>query len=295
MPITRFKRWVFDAARIADNGKCRLFLMNTISIRLRVSCDLRFRIDDPTALILMLRPLSGAQQWISRSSYIVEPEVPITESRDSYGNFCQRLIAPPGEFMVYTSSEVIAAEHVESAPGAYFVEIQNLPDQVLPYLLPSRYCESDRFGDLAREIVADALPGYDQVGKIVDWLRYSIRYIPGSSDSPLSAIEVNKRGYGVCRDLAQLAIALCRSISIPARLAVGYLYRLEPMDLHAWFEAYVGGQWYTFDPSQSDLRGGRVAIAFGRDAADVSIFHQFGLGCILHSMDVRVNLLDERL
>lgn len=277
MPITKFKRWIFNVGN------------KYIRMKLKVSCDLRFQIDTPAALILMLRPLSGAQQWVSKSSYIVAPEVSITESKDSYGNFCQRLVAPQGEFVISTSSEVVVAEQIDKAPGAGFVEIQNLPDRVLPYLLPSRYCESDRFGDLAREIVVDALPGYDQVGKIVDWIRRSIQYIPGSSDSPLSAIEVNNRGYGVCRDLAQLAIALCRSISIPTRLVAGYLHRLEPMDLHAWFEAYVGGRWYAFDPSQSDLRGGRVIIAFGRDAADVSIFHQFGRGCVLHSMDVRVN------
>ncbi|MDO9048515.1 MAG: transglutaminase family protein [Methylobacter sp.] len=264
-------------------------------MKLRVSCDLRFQVDAPTALILMLRPLSGAQQKITRSSYIVEPDVQITASKDSYGNFRQRLVAPPGEFIIHTSAEVITTENIDSAPGAYFVEIQNLPHQILPYLLPSRYCESDRFGDLAREVVSDVLPGYDQVGKITDWVRRSIKYIPGSSDSPLSAIEVHNRGYGVCRDLAQLAITLCRSISIPARLVVGYLYQLEPMDLHAWFEAYIGGRWYTFDPTQSDLRGGRVIIAFGRDAADVSIFHQFGLGCVLNSMDVQVNLLNKSL
>lgn len=264
-------------------------------MKLQVSCELRFQIDDPTALILMLRPISGAQQRIIKSSYIVEPGVQITESKDGYGNFHQRLVAPSGKFLIYTSYEVITAENIDIAPGAVFVEIQNLPNQVLPYLLPSRYCESDRFGDLAREVVADTLPGYDQVNKITDWVRHSIQYIPGSSDSPLSAVEVHHRGYGVCKDLAQLAITLCRSISIPARLVVGYLYQLEPMDLHAWFEAYIGGRWYIFDPTQSELRGGRVIIAFGRDAADVSIFHQFGLGCILSGMDVRVDLQDHAL
>lgn len=288
MPIIRFNRWEFYAhKRIVRSSTNRLF----IGMKLGVSCDLDFLIDSPTALILMLSPLDRARQWVTKSSYIVEPNVPIAESKDHYGNSCQRLIAPPGQFIIHTSAEVITVEHIDSAPGAAFVEIQNLPYQILPYLLPSRYCESDRFGDLAREIVADALPGYDQVSRITDWVRQSIRYIPGSSDSPLSAIEVHNRGNGVCRDLAQLAIALCRSISIPARLAAGYLYQLEPMDLHAWFEVYVGGRWYAFDPSQSDLRGGRVIIAFGRDAADVSIFHQFGVGCILNGMDVRVNLL----
>ena len=107
---------------------------------------------------------------------------------------------------------------------------------MLPFLLPSRYCESDRFGDLAREITNNTQPGYDQVCKINEWVRDSIQYIPGSSDFPLSAVEIHLCGHGVCRDLAQVAIALCRSISIPARLVVGYLYGLQPMDLHAWFD-----------------------------------------------------------
>jgi transglutaminase-like putative cysteine protease len=260
-------------------------------MKLQVSCELRFQIEDPTALILMLRPFNGAQQWIIQSTYTVDPGVQIIENKDNYGNFQQRLVAPRGEFVIATSYEAITAESINTAPGAAFVEIQNLPIPVLPYLLPSRYCESDRFGDLARLIVADTLPGYDQVNKIADWVRHFIKYIPGSSDSPLSAVEVHNRGYGVCRDLAQLAITLCRSISIPARLVVGYLYQLEPMDMHAWFEAYIGDQWYAFDPTQSEVRGGRVIIAFGRDAADVSIFHQFGPSCILNSMEVQVNLL----
>jgi len=260
-------------------------------MKLSVNCDLHFQIDDPTALILMLRPVSNAQQWIAQSSYVVEPAVQITESHDCYGNCCQRLIAPQGEFFIHTAFEVITASVIDNATTAYFVEIQNLPDQVMLYLLPSRYCESDRFGDLAREVVGDAQPGYDQVRKINDWVHQSIRYIPGSSDSPLSAVEVNHQGFGVCKDLAQLAITLCRSISIPARLVAGYLYQLEPMDLHAWFEAYIGDRWYVFDPTQNSLQGGRVVIAVGRDAADVSIFHQFGVGCVLNSMDVRVNLL----
>jgi transglutaminase-like putative cysteine protease len=214
------------------------------------------------------------------------------ESTDSFGNSCQRLVAPVGDFLIHTSAEVMVTASVDAAPGAWFVEIQHLPNHVLPFLLPSRYCESDRFGDLAREITFDVLPGYDQVSKINDWVRDTIQYLPGSSEFPLSAGEVRQLGHGVCRDLAQVAITLCRSISIPARLVVGYLYNLHPMDLHAWFEAYIGDRWYTFDPTQLDLGGGRVIIAFGRDAADVSIFHQFGSGCLLNSMDVRVDLLD---
>lgn len=141
---------------------------------------------------------------------------------------------------------------------------------MLSYLLPSRYCESDRFHQMATEITAGQQPGYDQVAVIVNWLRYAIRFRPGSSDTPVSAVEVNARQEGVCRDLAHLGIALCRSLSIPARMVVGYLYRLEPMDLHAWFEAYVGGRWYTFDATQAELKGGYVAVGYGRDAAEAA-------------------------
>ena len=261
-------------------------------MKLRVNCLLRFQVVEASVLILMLRPFRGVQQWINREVYTIKPAIPMIESTDSFGNSCQRMLAPAGDFLINTSAEVMVTDSVDVAPGACFVEIQNLPNQVLTFLLPSRYCESDRFGDLAREITVDALPGYDQVSKISDWVREFIEYKPGTSEFPLSATEVHQLGHGVCRDLAQVAIALCRSISIPARLVVGYLYNLQPMDLHAWFEAYIGGRWYTFDPTQQAPCGGRVIIAFGRDAADVSIFHQFGSGCLLNSMDVHVDLLD---
>jgi transglutaminase-like putative cysteine protease len=237
---------------------------------------LTFDIALPTPFVLMLRPRSGAQQWVAREEYRLVPSVPVFEFTDDYGNLCQRLIAPPGEFAVYTAAEVMTADHVDRAPGGAFVEIQNLPDAVLCYLLPSRYCESDLFGLEATGITAGRQPGYDQVAAIEDWLRTTIRYAPGSGDSAVSAVEINTRQWGVCRDLAHLGIALCRSLSIPARMVVGYLHGLQPMDLHAWFEAYVAGRWYTFDATQAELRGGYVAIGYGRDAADVAIYNQFG-------------------
>lgn len=261
-------------------------------MKLRVSCNLCFEVYEESVLILMLRPYRGIQQWINSEVYTIAPAIPILESTDSFGNSCQRLLVPSGDFLIQTSAEVMVDDWLPIEPGANFVEIQHLPNRTLPFLLPSRYCESDRFGDLAREITCDESPGYDQASKISDWVRENINYLPGSSDYPVSAVEVHHRGYGVCRDLAQLAIALCRSISIPARLVVGYLNNLQPMDLHAWFEVYVGNQWYSFDPTQPTLEGGRVIIAFGRDAADVSVFHQFGSGCQLNDMDVQVELLD---
>lgn len=261
---------------------------------LRTSCDLTFDINVPTPFILMLRPRSGAQQWIAREEYRLEPVgVPGFEFTDSYGNLCQRLVAPPGTFAVHTVAEVMTADHVDQAPGAPFVEIQNLPDAVLSYLLPSRYVESELFGQMATSITAGQLLGYDQVMAIEAWLRDNIRYEPGTSDAVVSAVEVNSRQSGVCRDLSHLGIALCRSLSIPARLVVGYLYGLEPMDLHAWFEAYVAGRWYTFDATQAVSRGGYVAIGYGRDAADVAIYNQFGPPVYPVTQSVQVQLIDK--
>ncbi len=107
-------------------------------------------------------------------------------------------------------------------------------------------------------------------------MRDNIRFLPGTSTVPVSAVEVNQRGYGVCRDLAHMGIALCRALSIPARMVVGYLHGLVPMDLHAWFEAYVGGRWYAFDATQQGVKSGYITIGYGRDAADVAIYTQFG-------------------
>jgi transglutaminase-like putative cysteine protease len=182
----------------------------------------------------------------------------------------------------------MTADTVDQAYGAPFIEIQNLPDAVLSYLLPSRYCESDRFGQMATEITSGEQLGYNQVAAIVSWVRQNIGYCPGSSDIAVTAAEINSRQYGVCRDLAHIAIALCRSLSIPARMVVGYLNALEPMDLHAWFEAYVGGRWYTFDATQAELHGGYVAVGYGRDAADVAIYNQFGPPVYPVSQSVRV-------
>ena len=130
--------------------------------------------------------------------------------------------------------------------------------------------------------------GYDQCHAIVNYIRESIQYTPGIGQQIISASEVNRLGHGVCRDMAHLGIACCRALSIPARMVVGYLEGLCPMDLHAWFEAYIGNRWYTFDPTQPNLKGGRIAIAFGRDAADVAIYTQFGNPVDLLNMNVQV-------
>ena len=243
---------------------------------LKTRCELKFNIEQPTPFILMLRPRSGAQQWIASEEYLLFPAIPAFEFTDDFGNLCQRLVAPAGEFRIFTAAKIMTADHVDEAPGGFFVNVQNLPDAVLKYLLPSRYCESDYFCEMAQEITAGELPGYDQVLKIEHWLMNNIRFEAGSSPFPISAVEVNQRRVGVCRDLAHLGVALCRSLCISARVVVGYLYGLEPMELHVWFECFVAGRWYTFDATQRVKKGGYVAIGYGRDAADVAVYNQFG-------------------
>ena len=128
----------------------------------------------------------------------------------------------------------------------------------------------------ARAITLGALPGYPQVEAIRAWIAANIRYEYNTSSASTSAIETLATGAGVCRDFAHLGIALCRAIDIPARMVVGYLHQLVPMDQHAWFEAFVGNRWYTFDATQTEPRGNRVAVGYGRDATDVAFVTQFG-------------------
>jgi transglutaminase-like putative cysteine protease len=259
---------------------------------LRASCELAFDVGLPTPMLLMLRPRSNARQWVASEEYQLSPSVRVAEFTDSFGNLCQRLVAPVGKFQIRTSADVLVAAPAPVVATAGFVEVSALPEQVLSYLLPSRYCEADRFGEMALEIVADLPLGYPQVDAITRWVRDNIHYAPLSSTYPVSAAEVNGRGEGVCRDLAHVAMALCRALCIPARMVVGYLHELEPMDSHAWFEAYVGDEWHTFDPTFERGPGLRISVAHGRDAADVAIYNQYGPLLLPDNMQVTVEKLD---
>jgi transglutaminase-like putative cysteine protease len=227
-------------------------------------------------MIFILRPRTVAGQWVTYESYEAQPSVAVTEYVDLYGNLCQRIFAPPGEFLVSTRATVHVADEVERAPGQLPTPIEVLPDMALAFLLPSRYCQSDLLLDLAAEITGGASPGYDQVEAIRCWINANIAYQPGSSDSSTSALDTVQSRAGVCRDMAHLGVALTRALDIPARMVVGYKQGLEPMDLHAWFEAYIGTQWFTFDAKEAQTEPGRIVIAYGRDAADVALVTQFG-------------------
>jgi len=245
-------------------------------MRLRAGCALTLIATSPQPFIAMLRPRSGQGQWIVEEKYEFEPFVEATEYVDCFGNLCQRLIAPLGDLRLQTQVTVEVADEIAVKPAAPQTPIEFLPDFALQFLLPSRYCPSDTLEPLAQEVSAKHLPGYDQVEAIRAWIREHIEYKYGVSNASTTAVDTLRDRAGVCRDYSHIGISLCRALRIPARMVVGYLHRLDPMDLHAWFEAFVDGRWYTFDATQAEPRGGRIAIAYGRDAADVALITEFG-------------------
>lgn len=245
-------------------------------MRLKVGCRLDYHSAYETPLILQVRLHAGLSQSIIRETLLLEPAVPVKEYVDHYGNFCHRLIAPEGKLAVSTEAIVDTEEFLRIDADANFTLIQDLPDDTLIYLLPSRFCESDKLNGKAFEIVNNEMNGYQMVETIRQWVNAHIKYEYNRSTSSTSALDTLRAQHGVCRDMSHLAIALCRSINIPARFVTGYLYNLDPMDLHAWFEAYLDDYWYTFDATQTVMTGGRVTLAYGRDAADVATATYFG-------------------
>jgi transglutaminase-like putative cysteine protease len=243
---------------------------------LKAYCQLSLEASSPAPAIFMLRPRSGWGQWVMREEYICDPHLPMVEYTDDFGNLCQRAILPVGHLSLTANCVVDTSDTIDVQRDADFVPVELVPDPILKFLLPSRYCQSDQLGGLAQSIVGNLRPGYQQVEAITSWIHQNITYQYGTSNASTSALETANTRQGVCRDMAHLGISLCRSLSIPARFVSGFLHELDPMDLHAWFEAYVGTRWYTFDGTQSAPKGNRIAIAYGRDAADVALLTHYG-------------------
>lgn len=242
----------------------------------------------PIPAVLLLSPQSGLGQHVISEELAIDPPVAIRDARDSYGNLAKRVVFPTGRTTVVSSAVVDTADEIDVDVTVPRADISEVPDWVIEFTLPSRYCESDTLGSWAMEITSGLMPGYPQVDAIRVWIHDHLRYEYGTSAPTTSARETLASGAGVCRDFAHLGIALCRALQIPARMVVGYLHELDPMDQHAWFEAYLGDRWFTFDATQDEPKGNRVTIAYGRDAADVAFVTQFG-PLELTEMGVRVD------
>ena len=245
-------------------------------MRLRAGCEMIVSASADCPAVAMLRPRSGQAQWLVSESYEFDPWVPTTEYVDIYGNLCQRLVIPRGDMRIHVEAVVETEGSIAVHADAGTTLIADLPDSALVYLLPSRYCPADKMARQARQIVRGHAPGYEQVEAIRAWIHKRIEYRYGASDASTDALDTLDAGAGVCRDYAHVGMALCRALNIPARMVVGYLYKLDPMDMHAWFEAFLDGRWYTFDATQDAPRGGRLVMAYGRDATDVALISNYG-------------------
>ena len=253
-------------------------------MQLRVGYELLYECPQWTPMMLMLNiHHSRASDIVVPDRLTTDPPVPSTQYRDAFGNWCTRIVAPPGRIRLSASAIVsdsgVPEPHVLSDR---WHAVQDLPEECLQFLLGSRYCETDRLSELAWTLFEHAPHGAQRVQVICDYVHQHIAFSYADARSTRTAWEVFTEQKGVCRDFAHLAITLCRCMNIPARYCTGYLGdtgTLPPhgvMDFAAWFEAYVDGHWHTFDARNNVPRIGRVLIARGRDATDVAISNVFG-------------------
>ena len=254
------------------------------ALQVRVGCALAFEFERPTPAVFLVRPEDGGSHHVIREDWATQPAAVYHDYTDLFGNACRRLTLPQGgvslryDAIVETSSQLDALDwNVEQHL------VQDLPDEVLVYTLPSRYCLSDVLGDRAMQLFGSTPRGRGCVQAICDWVHEHVSFNAETSTPLTTAVDVFESGRGVCRDYAHLAITFCRAMSIPARYVFGYLPDIDvpppypAMDFCAWFEAYLGGMWWTFDPRNNEQRKGRIRIALGRDALDVAMVTTYGV------------------
>lgn len=236
----------------------------------------------PMSLLLNVRP-ERQPDLVTPETIRFDPPVEVRQHRDAFGNVATRLVAPAGritmsaDFVIRDSGEPDAV-----VPAARQLPVEDLPDDVLPYLMGSRYCDTDKLCATAWQLFGQTPEGWARVQAIVDYAHERIRFDYMQADATRSAAEGHAQQVGVCRDFAHLAITLCRCMNIPARYCTGYLGDIgvpkdpAPMDFSAWFEAYLDGRWYAFDARHNRPRIGRIVMARGRDATDCAITTSFG-------------------
>jgi transglutaminase-like putative cysteine protease len=252
-------------------------------MRVRVGYELVYDCPKPTPMILTLHVNdTRAADIVVPDVLVTHPPVPITAYRDGFGNRCCRIVAPTGEIRLSADAVVNDTGAPDPVvPTAQQHPVQDLPADTLVFLLGSRYCETDVLSQLAWSLFEHAPTGWARVQAICDFVHRHITFGYQHARFTRTAWEAYNERLGVCRDYTHLAVALCRCLNIPARYCTGYLGDIGvppggPMDFAAWFEAYLGGRWHTFDPRNNTPRIGRVLIARGRDAADVAISCTFG-------------------
>ena len=257
---------------------------------IRAGYDLTYQCPQPTPMVVTLNiHYSRASDIVKPDHLVLSPSIPVTSYRDSFGNWCSRIVAPQGTVRLTADAVVSDAGNADpSAPWLGQRPVQSLPEETLLYLLGSRYCETDLLSEAAWALFGAAPLGWQRVQAICDFVHRHITFGYGLSSPTKTAFQAFSDRQGVCRDFAHLAIAFCRCMNIPARYCTGYLGDIgmpppyAPMDFAAWFEAYLDDGWYTFDPRNNAPRIGRILIARGRDAADVALTTSFGPSTLEH-------------
>jgi len=255
-----------------------------MTIRIRVGYELGYDCPQPTPMILTLHIHSSRVPDLEAPDHLItRPAVPLTAYRDSFGNWCTRLVAPAGETSL--SADTVIHDSGEPDPVDRWAQqhaVEDLPGETLLFLLGSRYCETDVLVETAWRLFGASSEGWARVQAICDFVHRHITFGYQHARATRTAAEAFREGVGVCRDFTHLAIALCRCMNIPARYCSGYLSDIgQPPpapagDFAAWFEAYLSGQWHTFDPRNNKPYIGRILMARGRDAADVALSNSFG-------------------
>jgi transglutaminase-like putative cysteine protease len=232
-------------------------------------------------LMLHIRP-ERHKDLRTPENFATSPQVPFRNYPDSFGNICTRLVVPAGETH-FTADFLVEDSGLPDAitPGARQHPVDELPHEILIFLLGSRYCETDRMSDLAWSLFGGIEPGWARVQAIVAYAHERIRFDYARARADKTAWDAHQEQAGVCRDFAHLAITLCRCMNAPARYCTGYMGDIGipvegVMDLSAWFEAYLDGAWHTFDARHNKPRIGRIVMAKGRDATDTAISTAFG-------------------
>ena len=253
-------------------------------MQIRVGYELVYDCPKATPMILVLNIHYTRMSDVVRPDHMITtPAIPIASYRDSYGNWCTRIVAPPGRLRLTADALINDSGQPDIvAPWLPQHPIPELPEETLLFLLGSRYCETEPLLEFAWQRFEPSVPGWPRVQAICDFVQAHIEFGYEHASPTTTAWQVYQTRRGVCRDYAHLAIALCRCMNIPARYCSGYLgdIGVPPphglMDFSGWFEAYLGGAWYTFDARNNTPRIGRILIARGRDAADVAISTAFG-------------------
>ncbi|VWX59371.1 Transglutaminase family protein [Burkholderiales bacterium 8X] len=242
-----------------------------------IEAQLDYEVRAPAHMLLNIEAARSGSQAVISEKLTIEPPVKLQAFCDeSSGNRFFRFDAAPGPLRISYKAHVQRAQPIVS-PDLEEVPVNRVPNELIHYLMPTRYCESDLMSRCAQQLFGDLPQGIGRVQAIVDWIYESITYEPGSSVSTTTAREVFVERAGVCRDFAHLGITFCRALNIPARLVVGYVWFSEPpQDFHAVFEAWIGGQWVLFDPTRMAPVDRLVRVGTGRDAKDVAFCTIFG-------------------